>query len=178
MRLPTTQAARAWAALALGLTAGAACGQQLGRYEGRTDAGDYVFLGVMQDESGQYYIGHITWSFDATCRKTGEPGGALLSWNGRLADITGAHAEAQLLLDKLYTGTRMDFIGADRVEGQIAGAVARLIGPAPPRQAQTCSSDPSGFQATWTSALLAGKAPQFAIEAQARWQPQKRRPRP
>lgn len=146
-------------ALVLGLSASLAQAQQVGVYEGLTDAGDPLTIKVELDEFSQPRVHEVGMSWIATCTKTGP--GRFVGWGAGVSEsIVARKASFEVRGNALYQSWTLKFNGAgDQVSGSFLGRTPEFVDlDSSTKQVQLCDSGKRSFTASLVPGSTAAPA--------------------
>ncbi|MBQ0960987.1 hypothetical protein KAK06_18675 [Ideonella sp. 4Y11] len=144
-------------ALVLGLTASLAQAQQVGTYEGLTDAGDSLTIKVEHDEFGQPRVHEVGIGYIASCTKSGP--GRWVGWGAGVSQsIVARKASFEVRGNALYQSWTLKFNGAgDQISGSFLGRTPEFVDlDSSTKQVQLCDSGKRSFTASLVPMATAG----------------------
>lgn len=145
-------------ALLLGLTASLAQAQQVGTYEGLTDAGDSLTIKVELDEFGQPRVHEVGIGYIATCTKSGP--GRWVGWGAGVSEtIVARKASFEVRGNALYQSWALKFNGAgDQISGSFLGRTPEFVDlDSSTKLVQLCDSGKRSFTASLVPMATVGE---------------------
>lgn len=137
------------ATLLLALSAPLAQAQQVGTYEGVTDAGDSLTIKVELDEFGQPRVHEVGIGYIATCTKSGP--GRWVGWGAGVSQsIVARKASFEVRGNALYQSWALKFNGAgDQISGSFLGRTPEFVDlDSSTKLVQLCDSGKRSFTAS------------------------------